>query len=601
MAESPLDVLAGHPVVLVLGKGGVGKSTTAAALALAAAERGRSTHLISTDPAHSLGDVLGEPIGGRPVASRCHGALTVEEFDAQAYARAWIDDAAPALAELIERGTLLDAQDAEALAQLSLPGVDEVMGALRLAELASGPVPVVVDTAPISHTLRLLDAANVVAGWTDALQAMADKAAAVASGLTGRRVRLAGEAVLDRLAEGVVRFRDVVLGGAALVVAYRNEHLVRGDTALLLEQLEQRGLQPALMLAAGPPGESLAAVPGWWVPWQDEPRGCAGLRRWVAALQKVEAGPPPPAQRRLAPRRARGAAADWLRGLPQRLLVFAGKGGVGKTTCAAGAALVRAGVRRTVLFGTESGGSLAAVLGLPAGTRDTGIIPGLRLKRVDAVAEFERLREEYRRDVRAVFERLGLDASLRMDRGIIERLWGLAPPGVDELVAMLEISSALEGDESLVIDAAPTGHFLRLLAMPALAREWTDALMRVFLHLRAPGLEETVEGVLQFSRRLKRLTADLNDAAVTSAIAVTLDEPVVRAEMDRLRAALAAAHIPVAAWIVNRAPTSRGRKAVAAAVHTTSDTPVFLAPLQDPPPGGIDGLRRFVDAWERVR
>src|SRR5206468_10361955 len=64
------------------GKGGVGKTTTAAAAALAAAERGRRVLLVSTDPAHSLGDALDRRLSARParIATR-RGALAAVELE----------------------------------------------------------------------------------------------------------------------------------------------------------------------------------------------------------------------------------------------------------------------------------------------------------------------------------------------------------------------------------------------------------------------------------------------------------------------------------------------------------------------------------------
>ena len=60
------NLLAEKSLLMVGGKGGVGKTTTASALALRAAGQGRSVLLVSTDPAHSLADAFARPIGNRP-------------------------------------------------------------------------------------------------------------------------------------------------------------------------------------------------------------------------------------------------------------------------------------------------------------------------------------------------------------------------------------------------------------------------------------------------------------------------------------------------------------------------------------------------------
>src|SRR5688500_3845321 len=129
--SEPLLARLSSRIILVVGKGGVGKTTAAGAIALALADRSERTHLISTDPAHSLTDLF------ESQASPCSDRLTVEEFDARAYADRWFARIQPALVTLIERGSYLDEVDARSVLDLSLPGIDEVMAALRLVDLVA--------------------------------------------------------------------------------------------------------------------------------------------------------------------------------------------------------------------------------------------------------------------------------------------------------------------------------------------------------------------------------------------------------------------------------------------------------------------------------
>jgi arsenite-transporting ATPase len=141
------------------GKGGVGKTTCAAAAALAATERGRRVLLISTDPAHSLGDAVGTRLSARPrrLAARA-GTLAAVELDADRALARWLAERRRPLRTIADRGTYLDEDDVDRLLALSLPGVDELIGLIELHRLArSGPYDdVIVDTAPTGHTLRLL-------------------------------------------------------------------------------------------------------------------------------------------------------------------------------------------------------------------------------------------------------------------------------------------------------------------------------------------------------------------------------------------------------------------------------------------------------------
>src|SRR5205085_6997447 len=93
--------------------------------------------------------------------------------------------------------------------------------------------------------------------------------------------------------------------------------------------------------------------------------------------------------------------------------------------------------------------------------------------------------------------------------------------------------------ETLIVDPAPTGHLLRLLDMPAIALDWTHRLMRLMLKYRdVVELGDTAQELLDFAKRTRALDALLHDPARCGVITVALDEPVVRAETQRLTAAV---------------------------------------------------------------
>ena len=140
-------------LVLYTGKGGVGKTTTAAATAVRAAERGRRTLVASADAAHSLGDVLERRLGAEPI--EVAPGLDALEIDARVeMVRHWgaIRDFLVSL--FVHQG--IDAVVAEELALL--PGAEEITTLLAVEELAaSGAYDlIVVDCAPTDSTLRLL-------------------------------------------------------------------------------------------------------------------------------------------------------------------------------------------------------------------------------------------------------------------------------------------------------------------------------------------------------------------------------------------------------------------------------------------------------------
>jgi arsenite/tail-anchored protein-transporting ATPase len=610
--QGPLGrAVGGAPFTFVVGKGGTGKTTIAGALALEFADGGAATHLISTDPAHSIADLFRTRLPGVPTLSACSPNLMLEEYDAAAHGRRWVDHATGPAAELIEGGTYLDAEDVAGFTRLALPGLDEMMAVLRLADLAGGAGRIVVDTAPTGHTLRLLDAGATHQGMARALRAMADKAAAVASSFAGRQVRLRGEALIDEM-EGYARAFRELLDQAAFVIAGGSAAVVAAETERLAHALRQRRLRAVATVYTGDAGAGHGLC--LRVPLLPEPRGCDGLRAWRRALHactgtgtgeaaaavrdraSAVAGQGTGAGRAAVPAPADAAALPalpWLEALPLQLLLFAGKGGVGKTTCAAAAALALSRSRDVLLCSTDPAGSLDDVLGTAAVA--AGHAGGrLRVVQVEAEAHAQQLRAAYSAEVGDALERIGLSGNAALDRRVMDELWALAPPGIDEFAALAALLDAGDTQEVVVLDPAPTGHFLRLLTMPQLALDWTRQLMRIIVKYRAAGVAgDAAETLLRAARALRALQQRLGDAERTGVFIVTLSEPLVRAETARLMGALSDGDIAVAAVIVNRQSAN-------SADGGRYEPPVILAPAVAAPVGD-HALREFIEAWRIIR
>lgn len=587
----------------VVGKGGVGKTTTAGALAVAFSDSGRSTHLISTDPAHSLGDLFDASFSTSSLRrGACGTDLTLEEFDAKAYAAGWIREATDPISEIFDRGTYLDREDISAFLDLSLPGLDEVMAALRLAELADEPAErIVVDTAPTGHTLRLLDSGRMLATWVTALRAMADKAAVVASHLTQRQVRLTAERFVENFAGRIGRFERDVLAQAAFVVVSRPGAVVRAETKRLVQALSVRGLRVVAQVQTGgeaKPGRSERIA----IPLQLELKGCQELRRWGLTPRRR-------AVRAVVGRAARRAAQPYPQKpnlasvLARQVLLFAGKGGVGKSTCAAACALALAEAGPTDLLSTDPAGSLEDLFGVRIAAGGTKVGSQLTLRQLDAEREFTAFRSRYRDEVAHVFARLGLERSAALDRRVVESLLNLAPPGIDEIFALSVMLEITGQGRTLVLDSSPTGHFLRLVAMPDIASDWTRALMRILIKYRAVlGLDDVAEGILHFARNVKSLSSLLRDPARTAVVIVTEAEAMVVAESRRLAEQLARAGMPVAVRIHNRstrATPSPGPPARIRAESASGPLPLdVVAFVSKQPLVGVERLRAFFDHWE---
>ncbi len=615
------------------GKGGVGKTTCSAAVAVALAESGRRVLVVSTDPAHSLGDALGRRLGSRPrpVPVR-RGTLRAAELDADAALARWLDQRRDGLATIALRGTYLDREDVERFLSLSLPGTDELIGLLELARLArASPVDdVVVDTAPTGHTLRLLQMPETLRQIASVLDDMQAKHRFLSRSLGGRYRADSADALIAEIEQessGILAllrdaerttFSWVMLPEALSLEESRDGLAGLQRSGITVGEIVVNRITPA------PPGpcalcegrrRSEAAVlaetarafrplPMRLVAAQDdEPEGVGSLRTFARALVGPPGRPRPGpsagwARKRkaVATRRTPRAPAEpwWLSDLmppSRRLLVFGGKGGVGKTTAAVTAALALAegSGGRVLVLSADPAHSLGDALSVRLGD-DERAVPGasarLRARELDADRALAAARARYRGAVDQLFDALRGSSNLdpAFDRAVMQDLIALAPPGIDELFALAAVTDALIQESTpgapstVVLDTAPTGHALRLLALPDAAREWIQALLSVLLKYRQ--------------------------------VARPADLP--RRETARLLDELDAMGIPVAGLLVNaitppgcarcRRAAAREEKHVRALARrflTRAGRPMILAPMTAPEPRGVRALRDWGHTWRR--
>src|SRR5262252_265931 len=147
-------------LTFVVGKCGVGKTTVSCALALHLAARNprQSTLLMSTDPAHSLADMLQARV--RAGAHRLEGAkgkLRLWQIDSQREFQKFLSENREGILNVVESGTFFSKEEIAPLLDTTLPGMSEVAALLAIQELLDRGehVHIVVDTAPFGHTLRL--------------------------------------------------------------------------------------------------------------------------------------------------------------------------------------------------------------------------------------------------------------------------------------------------------------------------------------------------------------------------------------------------------------------------------------------------------------
>ena len=144
----------------VIGKGGVGKTTVSSALALhlAAKHPRAKILLLSTDPAHSLSDILQTRLGDRPTKLKVRGSLHARQLNAEAAVAEFLGAQREGILQILESGSLFTREELEPLLDSALPGMAEVAALLAIHDLLESDYDaVILDTAPMGHTLRLFE------------------------------------------------------------------------------------------------------------------------------------------------------------------------------------------------------------------------------------------------------------------------------------------------------------------------------------------------------------------------------------------------------------------------------------------------------------
>ena len=190
-------------IILITGKGGVGKTTVSAATAIKSADLGYSTLVMSTDPAHSLADAFDVPLGDdpTPVVPNLHA----QQIDSQQRLEESWGEVRDHLTELFDWSGL---KGIEAEELTVFPGMDELFSLATVRDHARSEEydVIIVDCAPTAETLRLLSLPEVMSWYMDKMFPISRKVAKVVRPVISRvsSIPFADEAVFD----AVARFYD---------------------------------------------------------------------------------------------------------------------------------------------------------------------------------------------------------------------------------------------------------------------------------------------------------------------------------------------------------------------------------------------------------
>lgn len=579
-----------------VGKGGVGKTTLSAAYSLWEAKRSRLSRLpagkrpvllVSTDPAHSLADVLQLKLSDGPgrLPFGRGSILAAWEMNSAKLFAGFIGRNKKQILELIEKGSFFTADEIEPLLDTTLPGMAEMAGLLGILDaIQSGRYStVVVDTAPFGHTLRLFQLPQQFSRLLNFLELAASRDEVLAEHFGGRKIawipdfihqwraklaRLQREfehaelflvttpenfavqeslrwlADLDKLRTipltGIVVNR-VVNGSPTCARCSQRKMAVARTLATL-----RRKYRSAEYLVAEDPGHPLMGIPML--------RGFADHVFGNKQLERKSYMPKPQIAK------LRLVKLEWP--LPEAPLCFVlGKGGVGKTTIAAGVAFRRRKGRPTAveICSVDPAPSLDDIFEARIGDTPKIVLgdPHFRASEFDAQALFASWIEEIRTEIGEATstEADGVHVDLSFERRLFSELLEIVPPGLDEIMAIFRIMDMRTRSPSaqVIIDMAPTGHALELLRMPERIMIWARLLLKsLAAHRKLALARNAAVKIAEMEVRARELAAAIKNSQNTEVFAVMLPEPLPDRETERLLAQLHMLNIPCRTVFVNR-------------------------------------------------
>ncbi len=571
-----------------VGKGGVGKTTVSAAYAVYQASRNprRPVLLMSTDPAHSLADVFQIRLGWKPEQVPVPSAkLTVWQVDAKRQFRKFLDRYREAIVALLESGTMFTRREIEPLLDTTLPGMAEMAALLAIHEmLAAGTFgEIVVDTAPIGHTLRLFEMPEYFARFLDLLD------------LAGSR-----DQVLAAHFGGASMARNPFIGKWRAMVAAVQEALHQPDSRIVMVTTPEEFSLNEAARTARTMAESSDPLHVTDITINRVVRRagqCAACRQQAArsrAAERFVSRQFPGIQRhraedlggpvlgasslnalgrhifggkplRLAVQPPATAAEVKLKRVPwpelqTRVTWTSGKGGVGKTTLSAAMAVHQRGQTQSqavFICSTDPAPSLDDIFQQEIGDRAVSVLGDAKLRaaELDAAAEFRGWADEMKRKINEGFRSdvRGLHVDLSFERRILTALLDLVPPGVDEVAAIFRVLDLADKRQWLIVDMAPTGHALELLRMPERILLWSRLLLKSLApHRRMALARDVAVQIATLSQRVRELASMLKDGRLSQVVAVMLAEPLPDRETTRLLDSLEELGISATVLFVNR-------------------------------------------------
>src|SRR5579864_1468919 len=241
-----------------------------------------------------------------------------------------------------------------------------------------------------------------------------------------------------------------------------------------------------------------------------------------------------------------------------RIILYLGKGGVGKTTISAATAVRSAAQgKRTLVVSTDLAHSLADCLNAPLASEPKELVSNLWAQEVNVLDEMRHSWGKVQEKLSQVLRKRGLDSVMAEELALI--------PGMDEIVSLLNIyRNARDGNfEVVIIDAAPTGETVRLLSMPDTFQWYAGRigglnLKSTTLNFARPFIKafipsgEVLDALQVLNERVKGLREVLTNPNISSYRPVVNPERMVIKEALRAETYLALFGYPIDSVVCNR-------------------------------------------------
>jgi arsenite/tail-anchored protein-transporting ATPase len=545
-------------LIMLSGKGGVGKTTVACGLARHWAQKldGERILLISTDPAHSLGDVLKVGVDDEARSLTDRQNLQVRALDSQKLLQNFKVRYGRVLELLVERGSFVQGQDLAPVWDLGWPGLDELMGILEIQRILRDGIAdrVVIDMAPSGHTLSLLGLMDFLDGFLNALDLFQEKHRVMSQTFGGRYREDEADHFLVEMRSELAAGRSLLQDAAhtACWVVAIGEPLSYLESQRLIRSLEELQIPVGGVIVNRvidhteilDKFEQLPVANVLKLPLQEEePVGGAALD---ALFERIfEAGSQQVIFSTVGVEKNLPGLGDFIEA-QRRLILVGGKGGVGKTTVAGAIAwgmAERYPDRNVRVISIDPAHSLGDALSTQLGHEPTQITNNLSAQEINAKQVLEQFREDYLWELAEMMGGDHQDDEIQI--AYAPQAWrqivAQALPGIDEMLSLMTVMELLEKREQdlIILDMAPTGHLLRFLEMPTALGDWLAWIFRLWIKYQdVVGRTELMGRLRSLRQRVMQTQKLLKAPQHTEFIGVLQAQSAIVAEAERLTATL---------------------------------------------------------------